>query len=99
MDRITQSERIKKALTKIVRNILKNDSDFQSCFRVYLAKVTVAPDAVSKKCSVRLISQQTELTIPFSSACSGCSVGDMVLVGTVSNSFRNAVVWQKYDFS
>lgn len=93
-----QAQRVKKALTQIIKDVLHNDNDFRSCFRVYQAKVTAAPSTLTGRCSVRLTSQNKDITIPFSSACADCSVGDMVLVATISNSFRNAVVWQKYDF-
>lgn len=95
----TEAERLRRSIREIVRNYLAEDNDTKACFRVYRAVVTEAPDSTTKKCKVRLAGQDEEMALPYSSACSDAAVGDLVWIGTISNSFSNAIVWQKNDFS
>lgn len=97
-----ESAKLKQALTPIIEKIV--DERTRSCLRTYKAKVVTAPDSTTGKCVVQLMGQSglsnpTTLSLPYSTAVSSVSVGQMVWVATTYNSWRNAVVWQKIDFS
>lgn len=93
-DIINESERIRKAIKSIVREVLAEEE--KACFRVYKAKVSTAPNGST--CGVKLIGDTTELTLPYSSKCSLVATGDLVWVATLYNSFSNAIVWETANF-
>lgn len=96
---LNDSALLRRSIENVVRDVVKEET--RSCFRVYKAIVVTAPNAQTKRCVVRLVgltATQT-LSIPYSSDCSGVSVGDAVWVGVPFSNFKNAVVWQKIDFS
>lgn len=95
MDIITESNKLKQAMLPFLRKVIEEET--KDCLRTYKAKVTTAP--TNGKCGVTLIGQTTELMLPYSTAVSNVAVGDMVWVATTYNSWINAVVWQKIDFS
>lgn len=97
MDLFNQSNKLKQALLPFLEKVINEKT--KECLRTYKAKVTTAPNQETGKCGITLMGQKTELLLPYSTAVKNVSVGDMVLVATTYNSWRNAVVWQKADFS
>lgn len=90
---------IKRMIQSLVRDEVRNQT--KNCFRVYRATVIQPPFQDPKMgmvCKVRLVGDQTVLTIPFSSKVAFMRIGDMVLVATTYNSFQNAIVWETYNF-
>ena len=87
MSILDDSDQLKRALKPIILDIIKNDSDFKSCFRVYKATVVSVPSTVLgvTGCLVKIAGD--------------VAVGDAVWVAVIFNSWRNAIVWQKIDFS
>ncbi len=96
-DVLKKAEKIKLELTRLIKKTIKEDT--KECFRVYPAIVVTAPNKETGICVVKIIGDQTELSLPFSDTVQNADVGDMVLVATVSDSFRNAYVWNMYDYS
>ena len=92
MSLLSESEQIERAIRGVVKKII--DEETRDCLRVKKAIVSTAPDENTGLCGVQLVGDNTELLIPFSSAVASASVGDAVLVATIYNSMRNAVVWQ-----
>jgi hypothetical protein len=89
----------KKELVELVRAVVQEET--KSCFRVYKAVVKTAPytdPEIGLVCQIVLNGDQNTLTVPFSSAISSLSVGDVVLVALIYNSWRNAFVWKKIPF-
>lgn len=94
---MNESRELKRYIDSIIENKVRSMPDFKNCFRVQKAKVITAPNGTT--CQVTLIGQDKVLTLPYSSAVSDISVGDIVWVGIIFNSLSNAIVWQKEDFS
>lgn len=87
------SEQIRKSIEEVVRETIKKET--KDCFRIYKAKVITAPNGTT--CTVQLIGDSTQLTIPYSSDCSTVTANQFVWVAAPYG-FRNAIVWQKIDF-
>lgn len=87
------SEQIRKSIEEVVRETIKKET--KDCFRIYKAKVISAPNG--NTCTVQLIGDSTQLTIPYSSDCSIVTENQFVWVAAPYG-FRNAIVWQKIDF-
>ena len=90
---------IKRALVETIRSVVAEET--KNCLRVYRATVIQPPyndPNMGFVCQVRLVGDQTVLTIPFSSKVAFMRIGDMVLVATTYNSFQNAIVWETYNF-
>lgn len=96
-DIFSQSEQLRQALTPFIQKIV--DERTRECLRTYKARVVTAPNSATGKCTIQLVGQTTTLSLPYSTAVNSVSVGDMVWVATTYNSWKNAVVWQKIDFS
>lgn len=95
MGTLNESAKIQKSLVKLIKKVVAAET--RPCFRVYKAVVTAAP--ANNLCKVKLIGDQTEIELPYSSKMSSMAVGDVVLVATVFNSLSNAIVWETYNFS
>lgn len=95
---ISESEKLKAALAPIVRDIMRSDPEYNSCLRVKKAKVIVAPNTTTNVCTVQIVGDTTELTIPFSSRVTSATAGEMVWVLIISNSLSSAIVWEKIRF-
>ena len=90
---LSQSEIIKRAIERVADTEIEKKT--APCFRTYKAIVTEAPNGTT--CKVRLIGDDTELTLPYASKLSEITVGKFVWVGAfynVDNSFSNAIVWE-----
>ena len=99
MSVLENAKELKSLLRKVVSEVVKEET--RSCFRVYKARVVTTPYTTSDMlsvCEVRLDGDQTILTIPYSSRVQTMTVGDAVLVATVYDSFRNAIVWEFQTF-
>ena len=94
---LNDSERIERALRPVIRRIVEEET--RSCMRVMKAVVSTAPDAQSGLCGVKLIGEDSELILPFSSAVAGVAAGDCVLVAVIYGSWRNAIVWERSPIS
>lgn len=93
-DIISESERIRKAILTIVRDAIAEET--KSCFRVYKAKVTSAPNGST--CGVQVLGDANTIDLPYSSKAASVTVGSFVWVATLYNSFSNAIVWETVDF-
>ena len=92
MSLLSESEQIERAIRGVVKKIIEEET--RDCLRVKKAIVTTAPDANTGLCGVKLVGDDTEIMIPYSSVVASASEGDAVLVAVIYNSMRNAVVWQ-----
>ena len=92
-----ESDLIRNNIMKIAED--GTEKQTRSCFRVYKAVVKTAPNTSTGLCGVSFIGDETVLNLPFTTATSTVSVGDIVLVATTFNSFSNAVVWAKADLN
>ncbi len=86
--------KIKQSLTKIIKEVIEEET--KPCFRIYKAKVTSAPNG--SKIGVKLIGQETTMNLPYSTNVRNATVGNIVWVATIYNSFSNALVWETVDF-
>lgn len=87
----------KKAISTIARDVSQEAN--AAAFRLYKAVVTEAPDAVNHVGKIRFAGETQQISLPFVNNTKSSAVGDIVWVGTVFNSLRNAVVWAKSDLS
>ena len=94
MSLLSDAKEVRAAIEAIVRDEI--DRETRDCFRVRKAVVTTAPNGT--KCSVKLVGDDTILSLPYSSAVSSVSVGNVVWVAILGNSMRNAIVWETADF-
>ena len=101
MSILDDSDQLKRALKPIILDIIKHDSDFKSCFRVYKATVVSVPSTVLgvTGCLVKIAGDENTMWLPYTPDVADVSVGDAVWVAVIFNSWRNAIVWQKIDFS
>lgn len=95
-DIINESGKIRQAISKIVRDILAEET--KSCFRLYKAKVVTAPTPNSSTCEIQLAGDEKTMSLPYSTKISNITAGSMVWVATIYNSFSNAIVWETIDF-
>ena len=91
---LNDSAELRRMIEAVVREVVAEET--RSCFKVYKATVVSKPQG--SYCAVRLIGEDTVLSLPYSSAVSDVAAGDAVLVAVVYGSMRNAVVWQKTSF-
>ena len=89
------SKLLRGAITKVAKEVIAEET--RSCFRVKKASVITAPNG--SVCEVKLLGDDTVLSLPYSSAVASVSAGDVVWVAIIYNNLKNAVVWQKIDFS
>lgn len=94
MSLLSDAKEIRAAIAAVVREEI--DRETRDCFRVRKAVVTTAPNGT--KCSVKLVGDDTILSLPYSSAVSSVSVGNVVWVAILGNSMRNAIVWETANF-
>lgn len=94
---LNESAKIKKAIERVA------DAEINKltapCYRTYKAIVTEAPNGAT--CKVRLIGDDTELTLPYAEKLSGIKEGAYVWVGAfyaTDKSLSNAVVWETLKF-
>lgn len=101
MSVLDDSDRLRRALRPVILDIIRNEPDFQSCLRVYKATVVSAPGTVlgASGCTVRVAGDANTLWLPYTPDVADAKVGDAVWVAVLFNSWRNAIVWQKIDFS
>lgn len=93
IDVFSESAEFKKAVEQAASDIIKRET--RACPRYYKAIVTAAPytdEILGNVCQVRLVGDETVLTLPYSSCADLITVGDLVWVQTTYDSFRNAVV-------
>lgn len=97
MDSVSLAKRFKEAIIKIVDERISEKT--RDCFRVRKAVITQAPSG--GVCKVKIVGDETEITLPYSSRCALLSAGDAVWVGipAESSSLRNAIVWEKILFN
>lgn len=95
MSNLADSLAIKRAIEQVVDERIAKITDV--CFRVYKALVI---SVNGDKMTVNILGDKLDdtITIPYSTAVSDAVRGDYVLVATTYNSWRNAVVWQKWNF-
>lgn len=88
------AKEVRAALAEVIRQeVVELTAD---CFR--LKKAVVADTPGVTRMSVRLVGDNTVLSIPYSSEVSSVSVNDVVWVAYWGGSMRNAIVWQTADF-
>ena len=95
MDKIVEAKMIRGIIERICRDVIEMDT--ADCFRLKKAKVKIAPNG--SVCFVQLVGDSSVLSLPYSSACSSVSVGDMVWVGVIGNNMASALVWQTANFN
>ena len=88
------SEKIRNAITKIVKDVLKDEE--KPCFRLYKATLKTAPNGTT--CGVQLAGESETINLPYSSAINGVSTESIVWVATLYNSFSNGIVFAPIDF-
>ena len=91
---LEEAKEVRAALAEVIRQEV--EALTQDCFRLKKAVVTVAPNGT--RCSVKLVGDDTVLSIPYSSEVASVSVNDVVWVAWWGGSMRNAIVWQTADF-
>lgn len=91
---LEEAKEVRAALAEVIRQEVERLT--QDCFRLKKAIVTVAPNGT--RCSVKLVGDDTVLSIPYSSEVASVSVNDVVWVAWWGGSMRNAIVWQTADF-
>lgn len=94
MSILSDAAQFREAIASIVREEIEDQT--KDCFRVRKAIVSAAPNGTV--CRVHLVGDETELSLPYSSAVSTVSVGDVVWVAILFGSMRNAIVWDRYNF-
>lgn len=91
---LDEAKAVRTALAEVIRQEVEGLT--QDCFRLKKAVVTVAPNGT--RCSVKLVGDDTVLSIPYSSEVASVSVDDVVWVAYWGGSMRNAIVWQTANF-
>lgn len=91
---LDEAKAVRAALAEVIRQEV--DALTQDCFRLKKAVVTSAPNGT--RCSVKLVGDDTVLSIPYSSEVASVSVDDVVWVAYWGGSMRNAIVWQTANF-
>lgn len=91
---LDEAKAVRAALAEVIRQEV--DALTQDCFRLKKAVVTSAPNGT--RCSVKLVGDDTVLSIPYSSEVASVSVDDVVWVAWWGGSMRNAIVWQTANF-
>lgn len=94
MGEFSETVKLSQALRKIVRQEI--DEQTKSCFRLYKAQVISAPNGST--CTVQLVGDDNLMELPYATAVDGVSVGDLVWVATIFNSFSNAIVFNSVNF-
>ena len=94
MSILSDAAAFREAIAQIVRDEIQNET--RDCFWVRKAIVTAAPNGTV--CQVKLVGDDTTLSLPYSSAVSSVSIGDAVWVAILFGSMRNAIVWETYNF-
>ena len=97
MDIFSQSKDLMQSITPFIKKLIEENT--RECLRTYKARIVKAPDISTGKCEVKLTGENSILSLPYSSAVIGASVGDIVWVLTTYNSWKNAIVWEKIGFS
>lgn len=95
MGNLSDSEKIKRAIERVVENKIKTDT--RSCLRLYKAVITTPPDG--SKCGVRLVGDDTELFLPYNNIIENSTAGSVVWVAVPFDDFRNAIVWATADLN
>lgn len=93
-DIMSESVRIRKAITSIVKEVIAEET--KPCFRVYKAKVMTAPNGST--CGVQILGDENTMDLSYSSKVANATIGSFVWVATLYNSFSNAIVWEMIDF-
>lgn len=93
---IDDAKAVRSALAEVIRQEV--EALTEDCFRLKKAVVTSAPNSTTRKCGVKLVGDNTSLSIPYSSEVASVSVGDVVWVAYWGGSMRNAIVWQTANF-
>lgn len=88
------AKEVRAALAEVIRQEVEELT--ADCFR--LKKAVVADTPGLTRMSVRLVGDNTVLSLPYSSEVSSVSVNDVVWVAYWGGSMRNAIVWQTADF-
>lgn len=97
MSILSDAAQFREAIAAVVREEIEKQT--RDCFRVRKAVVTTAPNSGTHLCGVKLVGDDTALSLPYSSAVSSVSVGDAVWVAIPFGSMRNAIVWETFNFS
>lgn len=97
MSLFSEADSLRQALTPFIKKIVEEST--RECLRTYKAKVVSAPNTTTGKCEVRMMGQETVLSLPYSTAVSNIAAEDYVWIATTNNSWRNAIVWKKLDFT
>lgn len=96
MSLLEDAKTIREAIAAVVREEV--NALTQDCFRVRKAIVATGGAPNGSVCKVHFIGDDTELTLPYSSAVSSVSAGDVVWVAILGPSMRNAIVWETHNF-
>ena len=99
MSKWNDSRELKSAIEAVCREAIQKET--KECFRVYRATVVKGPytdPTLGDVCQVVLVGDESVLTLPFSKSTSSMRAGDSVLVATISDTFRNAIVWEERFF-
>lgn len=95
MSVLSDSSQLRRLLESLIKPIVRSET--RDCFRVYKATVVTEPfsdERLGSACQVKLIGDQTPLTLPYSTKMQNMAVGDVVLVAVIYGSWRNAIVWE-----
>lgn len=94
MSVMEESGMLRKMIKSVVNEAVEKAT--RDCFRVYKAVITTVPDGSA--CGVRLVGENTIMSLPYSSKITGVSVGDIVWIASIYGSMHNAIVWETADF-
>ena len=101
MSLLETSEKIKRSIAAVSKEEAEIVS--RSSIKAYKAKVTTAPaqeaGSTRYRCGVTLIGDETEISVLCPPRMVSSQVGDIVWVQVLYSNWKNAVLWQKYDFS
>ena len=96
MGLLSESRELRKAIEQVVEDVLKEKT--RDCMRVYKAIVNTAADPNTGIMKVVLFGDTTVLSLPYSSKVASSAVGSIVWVAKISDSWRNAIVWETASF-
>ena len=101
MSLLETSAKAKKAIEEVSRETAEKVS--RSSVKAYKAVIVTAPYQPNNSdryyCGIRLMGDETEITVLCPPRLTDLVAGDFVWVIILFSSWKNAVVWQKYDFS
>ena len=100
MSLLEESAKIKRAVEGVSRQVAEEVS--RSSLRAYKVVVTTAPylgNDGKYYCGVKQIGDETEITVLCSPCMKNVAVDTINWVLVIFSNWRNAILWQSYDFS